>query len=151
MDDETAQVIGAIILIVILIALVKGAIKTFQRNWIVALILLIILTPIWIIWAFVELFTGEIKKDSTDPPAVNQNVHVTLVNQSDGTSRQVRNNQLDENTKVIDERLLQEEPSTMVPTQTPLLNETRDCPYCAETIKKNAIVCRYCNRDIGES
>ena len=27
--------------------------------------------------------------------------------------------------------------------------DTRPCPFCAETIKKAAVVCRYCGRDIG--
>ena len=29
-------------------------------------------------------------------------------------------------------------------------SETRQCPFCAETIKKEAKVCRYCNRDLPE-
>lgn len=28
------------------------------------------------------------------------------------------------------------------------VSDTRDCPYCAETIKKAAIICRFCGRDI---
>lgn len=27
-------------------------------------------------------------------------------------------------------------------------SEETECPYCAETIKKNAIICRYCNNKI---
>ena len=28
------------------------------------------------------------------------------------------------------------------------VNDSKECPFCAETIKKNAIVCRFCGRDI---
>jgi hypothetical protein len=27
-------------------------------------------------------------------------------------------------------------------------NDSKDCPFCAERIKVNAIVCRHCGRDI---
>ena len=52
-------------LIVILTALVVillflgGAIQTFRRNWIVALLLIIFLTPLWTCWAIVEIFMGD--------------------------------------------------------------------------------------------
>jgi hypothetical protein len=28
------------------------------------------------------------------------------------------------------------------------VNDSRDCPYCAERIKRSAIVCKHCGRDI---
>jgi hypothetical protein len=30
------------------------------------------------------------------------------------------------------------------------VSETRSCPYCAETIKRAAKVCRFCNRELPE-
>jgi hypothetical protein len=34
---------------------------------------------------------------------------------------------------------------------TSLPNDTRPCPWCAETIKRQAIVCRFCGRDVEPS
>jgi hypothetical protein len=43
------------------------------------------------------------------------------------------------------------EPPTDTPTKNALLSDERECPFCAETIKKKAKVCRYCGRELAES
>lgn len=30
-------------------------------------------------------------------------------------------------------------------------SDTKECPFCAETIKKKAKFCRYCNKELSES
>jgi hypothetical protein len=57
------DLLALIIIIVFLIAIIKGGIQTFQRNWILAIIMLIFLTPIWFIWAFVEVFLSKPEKE----------------------------------------------------------------------------------------
>ena len=37
---------------------------------------------------------------------------------------------------------------TQKPTATEVQSTERKCPFCAETIKQEAVVCRFCNRDV---
>ena len=57
MDEIT---IVLIVCLVIFFLVIKGVIKTFKRAPIVAILCIIFLLPIYLIWAFVELFTGSI-------------------------------------------------------------------------------------------
>jgi len=59
MDD---LIIIVIICIVIFLLVIKGVIKTFKRQPVVAILCIIFLIPIYLIWAFIELFTGPIKE-----------------------------------------------------------------------------------------
>jgi hypothetical protein len=54
--------IFAIFIIVFIVLCIKGAIKTFRRSPVVAILMLIFLGPLWMLWAFIEIFTGEIKE-----------------------------------------------------------------------------------------
>jgi len=59
MDD---LVLILIICAVIFFLLIKGVVKTFKRQPVVAILCLIFLFPIFAIWAFIELFTGSNNK-----------------------------------------------------------------------------------------
>ena len=51
-----------ICLALLLLVLIKGVIKTFKRQPIVAILCIIFLFPFYIIWAFCELFTKPINE-----------------------------------------------------------------------------------------
>ena len=55
-----AVVIGLVVCLVIFFLVIKGVIKTFKRAPIVAILCIIFLLPVYLIWAFIELFTGSI-------------------------------------------------------------------------------------------
>lgn len=57
--------IPLLICVVLLLLLVKGVVKTFKRQPIVAILCIIFLLPVYVIWAFVELFTGDIRSNPT--------------------------------------------------------------------------------------
>ena len=54
MDPITLGLIAAGVLVFVVLGL-GGAIQTFKRQPIVAILCVIFLLPIWIIWAFVEI------------------------------------------------------------------------------------------------
>ena len=57
-----AVVTVLIVCLVIFFLVIKGVIKTFKRHPIVAILCIIFIFPVYLIWAFIELFTGNIEK-----------------------------------------------------------------------------------------
>ena len=55
MDPFTILIILAIFLVGVVV-LLGGAVQTFRRQPVVASLCVIFLFPIWLIWAFVEIF-----------------------------------------------------------------------------------------------
>jgi len=64
-SSSSAGWIVASLCFLFLILTIKGAIKTFQRHPVVAILCIIFLGPIYAIWVFCELFTGPIKKNNS--------------------------------------------------------------------------------------
>lgn len=55
MEPITITIILAVFIVGVLFAL-GGAVQTFRRQPIVAILCIIFLFPIWVIWAFIEIF-----------------------------------------------------------------------------------------------
>jgi len=60
--EEQLPIFGIILLILFLILVYKGIKQAFQRQPVVAALMLIFLFPIFAIWAFVELFLDKPNK-----------------------------------------------------------------------------------------
>jgi hypothetical protein len=55
-------IVVLVVSFLLLLLAIKGVIKTFKRQPVVAMLCIIFLTPVYVVWAFVELFTGDIQK-----------------------------------------------------------------------------------------
>ena len=146
MSEGSTEIIVGLVAIVIIVALISGAVKTFRRNWLAALLLLIFIFPVWVIWAFIEMFTGEIsiKKSSIEPSQ--QNVTVTVVQQSDGKTTKHSLDGLDEVSPYLEGTAVTNTLGIDV-KEHQIKDAVKICKYCAEEIKASSLICRFCNRD----
>lgn len=71
---------GLLILAVLFICLIKGVVKTFKRQPIIAILMIIFLFPCYLIWAFCELFTGTIDENKKNDLSLNVNLSKGTVN-----------------------------------------------------------------------
>lgn len=55
----------AIFVVIVIFAI--GGYGTFKRNWFLSLVLLVLLFPVWAIWAFVEMILTFFGLDAEDP------------------------------------------------------------------------------------
>ncbi len=61
MTSTTTILVLLLVCVILLVLLIKGVIKTFQRQPVVAILMIIFLFPIYLCWAAVEaFFTGPI-------------------------------------------------------------------------------------------
>jgi hypothetical protein len=89
-EELVVVVIFIILVIVFLLAMLGGAIKTFQRNWIAALALIILLFPVWVVWAIIEVFTGEVTSVQPKLLPDGPNVEVSVVNHGNVNTNSVK-------------------------------------------------------------
>jgi hypothetical protein len=52
------SIIVAVIIVATVLAVIGGY-QTVKRNWILAILLFLFFSPLWLIWAYVELFLPE--------------------------------------------------------------------------------------------
>ena len=71
--DPTGTALFALGFFLGLFLFVRGIVQTFRRNWIAALLLIVLLFPLYLIWAFVEAFRSK-------PAPKVYNVHVQNTN-----------------------------------------------------------------------
>ncbi len=69
-NNQVVVLVAGVIAIVVVIGVLKGAARTFRRNWVLALILIVLLTPIWLIWAMIEALAGPPTKKTAQAPTI---------------------------------------------------------------------------------
>ena len=106
-------IVALVILIGILSLIMKGAIQPFRRNWLVAVLLIIFLFPIWFIWAVIEVFRDFDPSEAARPFETNLTV-----------TQNVSGSFSDRNPKIPDA-------------------DRYECPSYAKLIKRNARKCRF--------
>ena len=60
--STTTVIVILVVCIILMVLLIKGVIKTFQRQPVVAILMIIFLFPIYLCWAAIEaFFTGPVR------------------------------------------------------------------------------------------
>lgn len=71
MGDMFEFLIGAVILFFTFTFLLRGLVKAFRRNWIVALLLLLFFVPALLVWAIIEtILMFQQRNQQQDPAAI---------------------------------------------------------------------------------
>lgn len=69
-NNQVILLLAGVIGIIVVVGILKGAARTFRRNWVLALILIVLLTPIWLIWAMIEALAGPPTKKTAQVPTI---------------------------------------------------------------------------------